>query len=130
VAGFSRYLASSFAYSASKAAVNHIVKMLATFFAQNEYKIRVNLVAPGLYPSELTQGQTSKLEEFGGVQGHEGAFEGARKMDVGSTPAERTGSEEDFAGLVLFLASRAGAYVNGETLLTDGGRLSQLPSVY
>lgn len=40
VAGFSRYLASSFAYSTSKAAVNHLVKMLATNFAQNGFHIR------------------------------------------------------------------------------------------
>ena len=40
VAGFSRFLASSFAYSTSKAAVNHLVKMIATFNAQNGYHIR------------------------------------------------------------------------------------------
>lgn len=40
VAGFSRYLASSFAYSTSKAAVNHLVKMLSTSFAQNGFHIR------------------------------------------------------------------------------------------
>lgn len=124
VAGFSRFLASSFAYSMSKAAVNHLVKMMSTHFSQNGYKIRANIIAPGLYPSELTDGQMEKLEI------HEGAFQGARKMDPGQSPAERTGSEEDFAGAILFLASKAGAYMNGETLLTDGGRLSQLPSVY
>ncbi len=40
VAGFSRYLASSFSYSTSKAAVNHLVKMLSTTFAQQGYHIR------------------------------------------------------------------------------------------
>ena len=40
VAGFSRYLASSFAYSTSKAAVNHLVKMMSTNFAQQGYHIR------------------------------------------------------------------------------------------
>ena len=43
---------------------------------------------------------------------------------------ERTGSEQDFAGTILFMASQAGAYLNGETLVSDGGRLAQLPSVY
>lgn len=47
VAGFSRYLASSFSYSTSKAAVNHLVKMLSTFLAQQQFRIRCNLIAPG-----------------------------------------------------------------------------------
>ena len=47
VAGFSRYLASGFAYSTSKAGVNHLVKMLSTFLAQQQYHIRCNLIAPG-----------------------------------------------------------------------------------
>ncbi|KAJ4346897.1 uncharacterized protein N0V89_010830 [Didymosphaeria variabile] len=129
VAGFSRFLASSFAYSTSKAAVNHLVKMLSTYFSQNGLHIRANLIAPGLYPSEMTQGKTKDMEPLGGVKGH-GAFSDAYKAEPTLAPAERTGSEEDFAGTILFLASRAGAYLNGETLLTDGGRLSQLPSVY
>ncbi|KAF1968743.1 EXS-domain-containing protein [Bimuria novae-zelandiae CBS 107.79] len=128
VAGFSRFLASSFAYSTSKAAVNHLVKMLSTFFSQNGFHIRANLVAPGLYPSEMTQGMTQHMEPLGGVKGH-AAFPDAYKMEATQNPAERTGSEEDFAGVILFLASKAGAYLNGETLLTDGGRLSMLPSV-
>ena len=40
VAGFSRYLASSFAYSTSKASANHLVKMLSTFFSQQGCHIR------------------------------------------------------------------------------------------
>lgn len=129
IAGFSRFLASSFAYSTSKAAVNHLVKMLSTFFSQNGFRIRANVIAPGLYPSEMTQGKMSKMEPLGGAKGHD-AFPDAYKMEATESPAERTGSEEDFAVNILFMASRAGAYLNGETLLTDGGRLSQLPSVY
>lgn len=130
VAGFSRYLASSFAYSTSKAAVNHLVKMLATLFAQNGFKIRANLIAPGLYPSEMTQGKTSKLDAIQQKDSGKPAFEGAHKMEITESPAERTGSEQDIAGIILFLASEAGAYLNGETMITDGGRLSQLPSAY
>lgn len=129
VSGFSRYLASSFAYAASKAGVNLVTKMLSTFFAENQLKIRANVVVPGLYPSELTTSFTDKLEEHA-EEGHKGAFAGARKLSADFAPAERTGSEEDFAGVILFLASKAGAYVNGETLLTDGGRLSQIPATY
>lgn len=45
-------------------------------------------------------------------------------------PAERVGTEEDMAGAILFLASRAGAYLNGNVLVMDGGRLSVNPSTY
>jgi NAD(P)-dependent dehydrogenase (short-subunit alcohol dehydrogenase family) len=130
IAGFSRQLASSFAYSSSKAAVTHLVKMLATYFAQAGYHIRANVIAPGLYPSEMTQGTTSNLEAYSGKDGHETAFAGAHVVPAENSPAQRTGSEEDFAGTVLYMASRAGAFLNGETLVTDGGRLSQMPSVY
>lgn len=51
-------------------------------------------------------------------------------MSKTEIPAERTGSDEDMAGTVLYLASRAGAYLNGLSLLIDGGRLSVLPSTY
>ncbi|KAK5071250.1 hypothetical protein LTR64_007754 [Lithohypha guttulata] len=130
VAGFSRYLASSFAYSTSKAAVNHLTKMLATVFAQNGFHIRVNLIAPGLYPSEMTQGHIKNLNPMEQKDDGNGAFEGAHRMTPDQSPAERTGSEQDLAGVILFLASQAGAYLNGETMITDGGRLSVLPSVY
>jgi len=45
-------------------------------------------------------------------------------------PAQRTGTIEDMAGVVLFLTSRAGAYCNGNVLVTDGGRLSVMPATY
>jgi NAD(P)-dependent dehydrogenase (short-subunit alcohol dehydrogenase family) len=45
-------------------------------------------------------------------------------------PEERVGDVKDMAGAILFLASRAGGYVNGNVLLTDGGRLSVLPATY
>jgi NAD(P)-dependent dehydrogenase (short-subunit alcohol dehydrogenase family) len=45
-------------------------------------------------------------------------------------PAERSGTEEDMAGCILFLTSRAGAYCSGNVLVVDGGRLSLMPSTY
>lgn len=129
VAGFSRVLLHSFAYSTSKAAANHLVKMLSTYLALNGFRIRANVIAPGYYPSELTAGVTSKLKPFVS-EDHSGAYEGAYTLGKDVAAAERTGSEEDFAGTILFMASRAGSYLNGETLLTDGGRVSQVPGVY
>jgi NAD(P)-dependent dehydrogenase (short-subunit alcohol dehydrogenase family) len=128
IAGFMRHLSAGFAYNSSKAATTHLVKMLSTYFAQAGFRIRANVIAPGIYPSEMTEGTTRSLQSFEG--GREGAFTGAHVVGAEVSPSERTGSEEDFAGTILYLASRAGAYINGETLVTDGGRLSQLPAVY
>lgn len=72
----------------------------------------------------------TQMDKFGGVEGHEGAFADAHAMPAERSPAERTGSEQDFAGVVMFAASQAGAYLNGETLITDGGRLAQMPATY
>ncbi|KAK1009366.1 hypothetical protein LTS16_016011 [Friedmanniomyces endolithicus] len=118
IAGFSRQLASSYSYSTSKAAVNHLVNLL------------ILASTPGLYPSEMTQSLTSNMNKYGGLDGHDGAFAGAHVMPADRSPAERTGSEQDFAGLILFMASQAGAYLNGDAMVTDGGRLAQLPGTY
>lgn len=45
-------------------------------------------------------------------------------------PEQRAGDAQDIAGAVLFLVSRAGAYINGNVLITDGGRLSVVPATY
>ncbi|WPG99561.1 Hypothetical protein R9X50_00237800 [Acrodontium crateriforme] len=133
IAGFSRELASGFSYSASKAGLTHLVKMLSTSFAQNRYRIRCNLIAPGLYPSEMTGDGLVKNGRFSRADDgsrYADAFDGAYLLKPEVAPGERTGSEQDFAGVILFMASQAGSYLNGETLVTDGGRLSQLPATY
>ena len=45
-------------------------------------------------------------------------------------PEQRWGDSDDVAGAILFLVSRAGAYNNGNVLVTDGGRLGVIPSAY
>ena len=45
-------------------------------------------------------------------------------------PAERAGSVEDVTGLMLYLTSRAGAFVNGSVMLADGGKLATMPATY
>jgi NAD(P)-dependent dehydrogenase (short-subunit alcohol dehydrogenase family) len=45
-------------------------------------------------------------------------------------PLERVGTVEEMAGVTLFLTSMAGGYCNGNILISDGGRLSMMPSSY
>jgi len=52
------------------------------------------------------------------------------EIPKGKIPVQRVGTEEDMAGAILFLTSRAGAYVSGNVMVIDGGRLSNLPSSY
>lgn len=66
-----------------------------------------------VYPSELASGLI-----------------GDGVLPKSKVPLERAGTEEDMAGATLFLTSRAGAYITGNILVTDGGRLSIHPSAY
>lgn len=116
---YSRQLGHSFAYSTSKAAVNHLVKMLARTFAQQHFRIRVNLLAPGFFPSAMTEPLTHSLSAY---EDRHGAFTGAFCLPSTRNPSARTGSEDDFAAAILFFASPAGAYLNGTELLLDGGQ--------
>jgi len=103
----------SFAYQASKAAVTHLGKILASVLTQ--WNIRSNLIAPGLFPSEMSL--IMKEIKDG-------------KLPAERVPMRRPGTEKDIGGLILYLASKAGAYVNGNVSLVDGGRLSLFCSTY
>lgn len=121
IAGYNRKVPFSFAYNSSKAATTHLVKMLSTNFA--DYDIRVNGIAPGLYYSDMA----SHVFNNAGIKGQaisDGSF--PREM----IPATRGGGEEDMAGLIVWLASNSGGYINGNIVVTDGGRISVVPAVY
>lgn len=45
-------------------------------------------------------------------------------------PLERIGNEEDMAGAILYLASKAGSYCNGSVIMSDGGRLGNFSSTF
>jgi len=120
IGGFLRQPQDGWAYSTSKAGVVHLMKMMSTYFGP--WSIRANCIAPGLYPSEMTA-KLPILQRDKPIT-EEGALPGE------IVPATRSGTEQDIEGAVLFLMSRAGAYINGNTLVTDGGRLGQTPATY
>ncbi|KAM0723828.1 hypothetical protein Q7P37_000818 [Cladosporium fusiforme] len=121
IAGYLRVPGSNMAYGASKAAATHLVKHLAGTLAP--YSIRVNGIAPGLFPSDLSESLIAGVKPNG-----DPTKEGS--IDAKVIPAERTGRDGDIAGTVLYLASAAGAYINGNITVIDGGRVSQLPGTY
>jgi len=96
------------AYNASKAAAIHLSRMLAHIVAQNRFKIRINSISPGVFPSEMTTG---------GSGGDQKSHIPKEKYD--KVPARRPGNEEDIARAVIHLV--VNQYVNGHNELVDGG---------
>ena len=100
--GLQAPLLETYAYSSSKAAVHHMTRVLAHRFAP---KVTVNAVAPGPFESKMMH---ETLERF-----HDAI--------VGSCPMGRIGQAADMAGVAIYLASKAGAYVTGVVIPVDGG---------
>lgn len=106
----------TFGYSASKAAAIHLGRNLAVELGPRG--ITVNAICPGFFPSKMSNGL---LELSGGVD-----------KIAKANPMRQLGRPEDIAGIVVYLTSRAGKYVNGEAIAVDGGALwdrGQLSSV-
>ena len=93
----------TYAYSASKAAVHHMTRALARRLAP--HGVTVNAVAPGPFESKM---MAETLQRF-------------RDAIVASCPLGRIGEPEDMAGVAIYLASRAGAYLTGAVIPVDGG---------
>ncbi len=93
----------TYAYSASKAGLHHMTRVLARELGPRG--ITVNAVAPGPFESKM---MAATLEQFG-----ESIAEAA--------PLRRIGRPDDMAGVAVYLASRAGAYVTGAVIPVDGG---------
>lgn len=121
IAGFNRNVPFSYAYNVSKAATTHLVKMLST--SLSAYDIRVNGISPGLYHSDMAD----QIFADRGISGS-GISDGSFPRSM--IPLTRGGSEEDLAGLIVWMASASGGYINGAIMLTDGGRVGSVPATY
>jgi len=95
--------ANNFGYAASKAAVHHLTRVLAVELGPRG--ITVNAIAPGPFQSKM---MAATLAE------HHDAL-------VAASPLGRIGQDDDIAGAVVYLASRAGCFVNGAVIPVDGG---------
>jgi NAD(P)-dependent dehydrogenase (short-subunit alcohol dehydrogenase family) len=93
----------TYSYASSKAAVNHLTRMLAKFLAPKN--IAVNGIAPGFFPSKMT----------------DAIKEGYLADVIKQTPMGRLGAEHDMAGLALYLSSKASSFVCGSVIVCDGG---------
>jgi NAD(P)-dependent dehydrogenase (short-subunit alcohol dehydrogenase family) len=92
-------------YAASKGAVVNLTRELAVRWAPRG--VRVNALAPGWFPSEMTAETLSSEAGLGFVNER--------------TPLGRPGRADELDGALLFLASEASSYVTGHTLVVDGG---------
>lgn len=95
----------TFSYSASKAGLHHMSEVLANHLGKRN--ITSNVLACGPFESKM---MAQTLKDHGDII-------------KGGVPLGRIGSPQDVAGACLFLASRAGSYVNGATIALDGGSL-------
>ena len=90
-------------YAASKAGVMGMTRELAGQWGRRG--IRVNAVAPGFFPSRMTEKVLPRVQQ---------------EYEAG-VPLGRIGRPGELKGAVLFLASDASSYITGQTIVVDGG---------
>ena len=93
----------SLAYNTSKGAVVNLTRALAAEWGQ--YNITVNAIAPGFFPSKMTQWILGQIGD----------------ATIAQTPLARLGGEEDLKGLAALFASDASAHITGQIVAVDGG---------
>ena len=92
----------TYSYHASKSALIYLTKRMAARLIQDA--INVTSIAPGAFASEMNKAARDHGETI-----------------AKGIPAKRIGVDEDMAGAAIYLASRAGDYVVGDTITVDGG---------
>jgi len=105
VVGSPSNIMDAIAYNTSKGAILTFTKDLAVKWAK--FKINVNAIGPGYFPSDMTMGTLAEKEK--------------NEALLARVPMKRLGDPDDLKGAVVFLASRASDYVTGTILFVDGG---------
>ncbi len=105
VMGKSAYGDGAYSYSASKAAIHHLTKIMAKELANQ--KILVNAIAPGPFESNMTKFALNTVDK--------------KKAVEKSIPLGRIGNNKDLEGLIVFLTSNASNYITGSIIPLDGG---------
>jgi NAD(P)-dependent dehydrogenase (short-subunit alcohol dehydrogenase family) len=95
----------NYSYKASKAAVHHLTRMLASRLGPEH--ITANAIAPGPFETKMMEFALKDPES-------------RRRIEEG-IPLGRVGGPEDIAGVALFLCQRASAYITGAVIPLDGG---------
>ncbi|MEW5810454.1 MAG: SDR family oxidoreductase [Actinomycetota bacterium] len=93
----------NYSYSSSKAALHQLTRVLARELGPQH--VAVNAVAPGPFPSQM---MAETLDQLG-------------EAIAAAAPLRRIGRADDMAGVAVFLAARAGAYLTGAVIPVDGG---------
>jgi NAD(P)-dependent dehydrogenase (short-subunit alcohol dehydrogenase family) len=96
------------AYAATKGGLTQLTKSMCNDLAK--YGIRVNAIGPGWVKTEMTQALQNNPERFQSI--------------TDRIPLGRWAAPEDLAGLAVFLASDASAYITGQVIFIDGGYLA------
>ena len=102
ISGHIRISQDHFSYNASKGATIHLNKMLATEIAKNGIKVRVNSIAPGVFPSEMTTSESRDDNQKSEMP----------KEKKEGLPAQRPGKDMDMAAAILF--ATCCQYLNGQ----------------
>lgn len=112
MSGIMRHAQGHFSYNAAKGGTVHLTKLMSAEFQQ--LRIRVNSIAPGYFPSEMTAKESDENQKS--------QLPDDKIQEKGHVPQGRAGQDEEMAQAVLFLTKNA--YVNGEIIAVDGGVLN------